>query len=230
MMYLHTLPALDHEACNITLNDVDYENVAAEFGAYVDRYIFADLALSRWSYNGGLELKTLEELEGRVERMLADPVDLTGNDDEVVLEESEVGEKDARMEGGRRSRRDSMFNGSEVGGDDMGDVDWTSVEERRRMASLFQDSSDEEMDIKDPRTNDIITDDTATGSIDMSEAKFDELVNIVKAGLSEDNEESSDDEHSSDKDDTSANDDDDDNDDMSIDSSSSPPTMNSNTP
>jgi hypothetical protein len=80
-MYLHTTPSLSHRASNVTLHDIDYSTVAKDLGILVTRHNFKERALGVWSFRGPMELKTLDELEGRVEGMWNNPIDLTDEDD-----------------------------------------------------------------------------------------------------------------------------------------------------
>jgi hypothetical protein len=79
-LYLHNNPSLYYNDGNVSMNDIDYRTVTRKFGTFVNRHNFFDIALSHWSYTGGFELKTKDELESRVSGMMNNPVDLTDDD------------------------------------------------------------------------------------------------------------------------------------------------------
>jgi hypothetical protein len=66
MMYIYTAPQLDHKACNMTLDDIDYDSVAKQLNGaakgVVTKEDFSDTAKAVWSVK--FDLKSLEELEG----------------------------------------------------------------------------------------------------------------------------------------------------------------------
>jgi hypothetical protein len=162
-LYLHTSPELDHRASNITLDDIDYATVANEFGILVNRGNFADRALSRWSWSGGLELKTVVELD---ENDSDSDSDEEGDEDgEAAVEEEELVDE-VEEEGsvhdddvGSRSRRDSLLDGSEMGISDVTSVN-SSVGPKSRRDSLFDCVSDEEMGIDGMNTETLETEAT----------------------------------------------------------------------
>jgi hypothetical protein len=80
-IYLHSCPSLDHQESTIDLDDIDYSTVTKDFGILVTRHNFKERALGVWSFRGPMELKTMEVLEGRVEGMWNNPIDLTHDDD-----------------------------------------------------------------------------------------------------------------------------------------------------
>ncbi|KAF1848289.1 uncharacterized protein K460DRAFT_353289 [Cucurbitaria berberidis CBS 394.84] len=63
---LHTAPSLNHNAANLTLDDIDYSTVSKEMGKYVTKDSFEERALNVFTYNCGLDLNTREELEGYI--------------------------------------------------------------------------------------------------------------------------------------------------------------------
>jgi hypothetical protein len=87
---LHSCPSLDHQKSTIDLDDIDYFTVAKDFGILVTRHNFKDRALCVWSFRGPMELKTLEVLEGRVEGMWNNAIDLTDDDDDFYDDFSNI--------------------------------------------------------------------------------------------------------------------------------------------
>jgi hypothetical protein len=81
VMYLHTTPALDHYASNVTLDAINYASVAKDLGILVTPQNFTERALGVWSFRGPMELKSFDELEGRLPGMWNNPFNLTCNDD-----------------------------------------------------------------------------------------------------------------------------------------------------
>lgn len=87
-VYLCTSPSLDHVESNVSWNDIDYDTVAQELGDYTSEVGFKEEVLRVLTDIGMLDVKTLAELEFRVE-----VEDVTGDDEEeeeVVNEEVEV--------------------------------------------------------------------------------------------------------------------------------------------
>lgn len=66
-MYLCTSPSLDHVESNVSWNDIDYDTVAQELGDYTSEVGFKEEVLRVWTDIGMLDVKTLAELEFRVE-------------------------------------------------------------------------------------------------------------------------------------------------------------------